>query len=265
VRHASETDAYQDWQATHITLPRVKRRVRLYPHALHASETVRTVHRRAAEREFVLLEGLHHAGILKAEVFIEHERGPALIFEHDPEAERLDLFLRNRGGNWISTYVLHWYGRSPKPSDMPTSTASITRRSAPSGHAALFMAVAGVDIKSGAYTLAQRLRLEGRLSLDLLQRFGEELLIVADWLEQKGVSHGDIKPDNIGVGRTPSGRLTLIPFDFSLANTPVDNIRAGTPPYLDPFIRRRQPPRWDLYAERFAIAMTPYEAAGSRD
>jgi len=110
-----------------------------------------------------------------------------------------------------------------------------------SGHAALFMAVAGVDIKSGAYTRAQRLRLEGRLSLDLLQRFGEELLVVADWLEQKGVSHRDIKPDNIGVGRTPSGRLTLMLFDFSLANTPVDNTRAGTPPYLDPFIRRRHP------------------------
>jgi serine/threonine protein kinase len=127
------------------------------------------------------------------------------------------------------------------------------------GHVALFMAVAGVDIKSGAYTLAQRLRLEGRLSLDLLQRFGEELLIVADWLEQNGISHRDIKPDNIGVGRAPSGRLTLILFDFSLANTPADNLRAGTPPYLDPFIRRRQPPRWDLYAERFAIAMTLYE------
>jgi serine/threonine protein kinase len=56
------------------------------------------VHRRAAEREFLLLEGLNHAGILKAEACTEHERGPALIFEHDPEAERLDLFLRNRGG-----------------------------------------------------------------------------------------------------------------------------------------------------------------------
>jgi serine/threonine protein kinase len=122
-------------------------------------------------------------------------------------------------------------------------------------------AVAGVEIKAGAYTIAQRLRSEGRLSLDLLQRFGEELLVVTDWLEQNGISHRDIKPDNIGVGKTPSGRLTLILFDFSLANTPVDNIRAGTPPYLDPFLRRRQPPRWDLYAERFAVAMTLYEMA----
>jgi hypothetical protein len=81
-----ETDAYQDWQASHIRFPEVKRRVRLYPHALHASEAIRTVHRQAAEREFLLLEGLNHAGILKAEAFIEHERGPALIFEHDPAA-----------------------------------------------------------------------------------------------------------------------------------------------------------------------------------
>ena len=128
-----------------------------------------------------------------------------------------------------------------------------------SGHTALFMAVAGVELKSGAYTLAQRLRQEGRLSLDLLQRFGEELLMVTDWLEQHGISHRDIKPDNIGVGNTPAGKLTLILFDFSLANTPVDNIRAGTPPYLDPFLRRRK--RWDLYAERFAVAMTLHEMA----
>jgi hypothetical protein len=62
-----------------------------------------------------------------------------------------------------------------------------------SGHAALFMAVAGVDIKAGAYTLAQRLRYEGRLSLDLLQRFGEELLTVTNWLEQNGVLHSDYR------------------------------------------------------------------------
>jgi serine/threonine protein kinase len=43
------------------------------------------------------LEGLNHTGILKAEAFTEHERGPALIFEHDPEALRLDLFMRQRG------------------------------------------------------------------------------------------------------------------------------------------------------------------------
>ena len=101
-----------------------------------------------------------------------------------------------------------------------------------SGHAALFMAVAGVETKAGTYTLAQRIRYEGRLSLDLLQRLGEELLDVANWLEQKGMSHRDIKPDNI-VGQTPAGKLTLILFDFSLAHACGQHSGRYTP-YLDP-------------------------------
>src|SRR5690606_14590632 len=104
-------------------------------------------------------------------------------------------------------------------------------------------------------------REEGRLSLDLLQRFGEELLGVVEWLEAEGVSHRDIKPDNVGIGQTPNGTLSLVLFDFSLSGTPAENIRAGTPPYLDPFLGTRTPPRWDPYAERFAAAMTLYEMA----
>lgn len=46
-----------------------------------------------------------------------------------------------------------------------------------------------------------------------------------------------------------------------MAETPLENIRAGTPPYLDPFLRLRRPPRWDTYAEQFAAAMTLYEMA----
>jgi serine/threonine protein kinase len=112
------------------------------------------------------------------------------------------------------------------------------------GHAALFMAKAGAESTSGTYTLVQRIREEGRLSLDLLQRFGDELLTVVDWLERNGVSHRDIKPDNIGVGATTNKALTLVLFDFSLTGTPPENIRAGTPHYLDPFLRLRKPPRW---------------------
>ncbi len=49
-------------------------------------------------------------------------------------------------------------------------------------------------------TLAQRLRAEGRLHVDLLQRFGEDLLqTVAAGSSSKGIPHRDIKPDNIGV------------------------------------------------------------------
>ena len=497
-RLLGETAAYQDWEATHVRFPKITRRVRIYPQALQSTELSRSTRRQAAEREFRLLEGINHAGILKALDLHEHERGPALIFEHDPEAQRLDWFLRDRGetldidtrlglvrqiaealqyahehrlyhralspqtllvtaptsprpvvkifdwqtaqrdstsdsaprptaeDSWqlglfgdpqsllymapeaiagmafdalkldlfsLGAIAYHVFsGRVPATSieelhqkcrlghglrisevmdgagrelqdliqfstcpavedrlatvreflDLlenvekefatsaveevvnplearaedrlaggfvvkkrlgtgSTSVALLVQRDGqegvlkvaldPSlnarvreegqllhtlrhqnivelydvvdigGHTALFMAVAGVETKAGTYTLAQRLRYEGRLSLDLLQRFGEELLTVADWLEQKGVSHRDIKPDNVGVGQTAGGKLTLVLFDFSLAHTPVDNIRAGTPPYLDPFLRRRQPPRWDLYAERFAMAMTLYEMA----
>jgi len=473
-----ESDVSQDWEASHVRFPTIMRRVRLYPQALHVTDLHRTERRQAAEREFRLLEGINHSGILKAEGFTEHERGPALIFEHDPDAERLEVFLYGRGGtldvggrlnvvrqiaetlqyaherrlyhrtlspqtilitapaspmppispqplvkifDWQTAWrdstsagtarltaenSLHlglfgdkqsllymapeaiagiafdtpkldifalgaiayhvFSGRAPattieelqqkcdvgrglhiseamdgagqalqdliqdstrpnvedrlstvqeflarlaqveqelttsaaeeevhplaaSPNDRleggfivkkrlgkgSTSVALLVERDGRegvlkvaldpsqnarlveegqilrklrhqnivecyehtevSGHAALFMAVAGVEITSGAYTLAQRIRSEGRLSLDLLQRFGEEFLVVTDWLEQNGISHRDIKPDNIGVGRTPSGKLTLILFDFSLSTTPVDNIRAGTPPLPGPF------------------------------
>jgi hypothetical protein len=116
--------------------------------------------------------------------------------------------------------------------------------------------------KAGDQTLAQRLRSDGRLHVDLLQRFGENLLETVDWLEQKGIPHRDIKPDNIGI--TPLGagnRLQLVLFDFSLSRSPRDRIRAGTVPYLEPFLSLRRPPRWDVAAERFAATMTLYEMA----
>lgn len=114
---------------------------------------------------------------------------------------------------------------------------------------------------AGAKTLAEKLKEEGRLSLDMLQRFGEELIEAANHLESEGVAHRDIKPENIGISENRSGKLQLILFDFSLCRTPADNITAGTHPYLDPFLSLRKPPRWDLYAERFALAVTLYEMA----
>ena len=121
------------------------------------------------------------------------------------------------------------------------------------GRTALLMKSAGKE------TLAYHLR-NNRPSLDLVRRFGEELLQVAVYLEDQGVYHRDIKPDNIGLcPSSHSGRLQLVLFDFSLAKTSVDNVQAGTRPYLDPFLGLRKPPRWDVYAERFAIAMTLYE------
>ncbi|WP_265288394.1 BREX system serine/threonine kinase PglW [Verminephrobacter eiseniae] len=114
---------------------------------------------------------------------------------------------------------------------------------------------------AGAKTLAEKLKEEGRLSLDMLQRFGEELIEAVNHLESEGVAHRDIKPENIGIAENRSGKLQLVLFDFSLCRTPAENITVGTHPYLDPFLSLRRPPRWDLYAERFALAVTLYEMA----
>ena len=112
-------------------------------------------------------------------------------------------------------------------------------------------------------TLGSRIRKEGRLHIDLLQRFGEDLIDVVRHLEKKGVSHRDIKPDNIAVGFASREHvLELVLFDFSLTATPPENIRAGTIGYLDPMLPlRRPPPRYDSYAERYAVAATLHEMA----
>ena len=490
-----ETDAWQDWEAEHVTVPSSKRRIRIFPHARASSTSARTAQRSAAEREYRLLDGITHDGILRVELLTDAEQGPAIVFEHDPTAERLDHFLERRGGELAPEVRLHmlrqlaetlqyaherqlyhrclgpqrvlvtkpdaplpqlkifdWQtgkhlpgqngttpgassttslgaavdsadavylapetslggldagkldlfslgtiayrlftGKTPAPTiealhsrlstghglklsddldgapeslqlvvecatdpevtDRPDSVAEflqllhqaeqelasarepredtvhpldagaddllehgflVVRRLGRgatavalqvehndrsgvlkvaldrshneriqregellrtlrhphvveayrelelSGHAAIFMAMAGADNKSGTYTLADRIREEGQLSLDLLQRFGDQLLNVVQWLEETGVSHRDLKPDNIGVSGTP---LSLVVFDFSLADTPAENIRAGTPQYRDPFLSARKPARWDAYAERFAAAMTLHEMA----
>lgn len=113
---------------------------------------------------------------------------------------------------------------------------------------------------AGGETLADRLRKEGRLGLDLLQRFGEDLLQAVASLERHGVAHRDIKPDNIGV-RSGKQRLQLVLFDFSLSRVPAEQIQVGTHPYIDPFLSKRRPPRWDQAAERYAAGVTLYEMA----
>ena len=89
--------AYQDYEGTHVALKGVKRRVRLYPIPLGASPSDRETIRRAAQREFQILEGIHHPGLLRALEYKDHERGAALIFEHDPDAIRLDHFVQQNG------------------------------------------------------------------------------------------------------------------------------------------------------------------------
>jgi serine/threonine protein kinase len=494
----SPTGTYQEWEATHVSVATSKRRIRIYSVGGNASENDRETIRRAAQREYQIIENLDHPGILKVESFTEHVLGPALIFKHDPEAVRLDHFLSESsaklsvdarlnlirpiaealkfahekrvvhralspqsilvkmkpGGN-SETKIFNWQtgyrDAATSTHDAPKLTATIhpeiliedasTVYLAPEGISDLENLGEALDIfslgaisyhifsgqppassalelnqklregrgllissvmdgagkelqeliqfsthpevinrytsvadfltqleavedeitrpeerfiqnplearagdlleggfkvisrlgrgssaiaflvekdgkevvlklsnevehnkrvlaeaetirklrhqniveaydvfeigglkaftmqRAGEETLAHRLRKEGRLHLDLLQRFGEDLLDAVRYLEEEGIQHRDIKPDNIGI--RPLGRgdkLHLLLFDFSLSQTPPDNIRAGTEPYLDPFLSLRKPKaRWDLSAERFSAAMTLYEmATGTR-
>jgi hypothetical protein len=90
-----EGDGWQDFLAKHASLG-VTRRVRVYPYARAASPDERERLGRMAMREFRVLEGIDHPGILRVLDFRETELGPALVFEHDPNSIRLDRFLREK-------------------------------------------------------------------------------------------------------------------------------------------------------------------------
>ena len=492
----SEGEGFQDWESTHVSVDTVHRRIRIYTVATASSPEIRATRARQARREFEILEGIDHPGILKVKDYKETELGPALIFDHDPKAIRLDHLLRERGASLTVTQrlqmvrdiaetlkyahakrlyhralgpqsilvhgadsaaphlrLMNWQlasrnvGDSASPNTVHRTTgtrhvedyvedpgliylAPETTRADPAQGPSLdvfslgciaytifsgkppaesvldladklrvgqglrlsdtmdgcgvrqqelvqfatcpdllarydsiqgflddldrvedelttpdpeatvdpsvattgdrleggftvvkrvgrgsssdvllvcrdgsdeehnlkvacdvahndrlvaegdvlarlhhqnivahreTLTVAGrtaLLLKSaGAKTLAEKLKEEGRLSLDMLQRFGEELMEAVNHLEAEGVAHRDIKPENIGIAESRTGKLQLVLFDFSLCRTPADNITAGTHPYLDPFLSLRRPPRWDLYAERFALAVTLYEMA----
>jgi serine/threonine protein kinase len=113
--------------------------------------------------------------------------------------------------------------------------------------------------KAGDKTLTAQLRSEGVPTLEMLGRYGDDLLSAVAHLERRGVVHRDIKPDNIGIRSLTKQRNQLVLFDFSLSGAPLDNIRVGTPGYTDPFLVSRKPQRWDLAAERYSVAVTLYE------
>jgi serine/threonine protein kinase len=118
---------------------------------------------------------------------------------------------------------------------------------------------------AGRTTLAEELN-AGRLSIDVLQRWGTDLLGALIALERHGVMQRDIKPSNLGVYQ-PNSRVEshLIMFDFSMAGVDTKNIEAGTPPYLDPFLGTGTRRQYDTAAERYGAAVVLFEmAAGQR-
>jgi serine/threonine protein kinase len=124
------------------------------------------------------------------------------------------------------------------------------------GHVALVLSYA-----SGG-TLAERIRHDGRLPLETLQRWGEDLLAAVTYLEAVGIPHRDIKPDNLGVIELGKSRMRhLVLFDFSLARAPADQLVVGTRTYLDPFLGTGERRRWDLAADRWSTAVVLHEMA----
>lgn len=493
IKLIAEGEGFQDWQSQHISIESVQRRVRIYTVANASSPELRASRARQARREFEVLEGISHPGILKVNDYKETEMGPALVFDHDPKAQRLDHLLTDRGakltvdqrlqlvrdiaetlkyahgknlyhralgpqsimvygtdGTSLSPRIMNWQTASREAANLDTvhrttgtrhvedyvedpglvylapettradathgpsldvfslgaiayhvfsgqppagSVLELTEKlrigqglrlsdvmdgcgmrlqeliqfatspdvmarydvvqdflddlvkvedelTSPDPEITIDPSIAGqgdrldggftvvkrmgrgsssdvllvreddsqeelilkvacdlahnerlvaegdvlanlrhqniVEYRrtlkvaertallmrsAGPKTLAQKIKEDGRLSLDLLQRFGEELIEVVNHLEDHGVAHRDLKPENIGIREGASRKLQLVLFDFSLCRTPTDNITAGTHPYLDPFLSLRKPPRWDLYAERFALAVTLYEMA----
>jgi serine/threonine protein kinase len=115
---------------------------------------------------------------------------------------------------------------------------------------------------AGEITLGKKIHDDGRFQVELLERFGEDLLATLQYLEDNGVFHRDIKPENIGVSELrKGGKRHLILFDFSLASSPAEVINAGTRPYLDPFLQEKSRRKYDSHAERFAAGVTLYEMA----
>jgi serine/threonine protein kinase len=119
-----------------------------------------------------------------------------------------------------------------------------------------------IEALAGTQSLADELRSNGTPNIEFLERWGIDLLEALRYLEREGRWHRDIKPDNLGVTQVgPNKEQHLVLFDFSLSQAPSTDIRAGTPPYLEPFLTDRPNKQWDLNAERYAAAVTLYEMA----
>ena len=114
---------------------------------------------------------------------------------------------------------------------------------------------------AGQRTLAQVLRQDGSLLPDQLQRFGDQLLDVLDYLQRRDTFHRDIKPDNLAIRTHPKRGASLVLFDFSLAGAPGTDVLAGTRGYRDPMLGTDRRPTYDHAAERYAAAATLHEMA----
>lgn len=92
----AEGPGWQDYLAARPAQASEVRRVRFYL-AGQAAAPDRDMITRAAEREYRILQDIHHDGIVHAVDQVDHEYGPAVVFEHDPESVRLDRWMDEHG------------------------------------------------------------------------------------------------------------------------------------------------------------------------
>lgn len=111
---------------------------------------------------------------------------------------------------------------------------------------------------AGERTLADLLRAEGTLSLELARRYGDDLLSAVQYLEERGVTHRDIKPTNVGFTGYEGRKKHLLLLDFSLSAAEPTAVNAGTAEWRDPWLYLRG--RWDAAADRFAAGAVLYHA-----
>ncbi|MBO0821991.1 MAG: protein kinase, partial [Nocardiopsaceae bacterium] len=86
---------WEDYLATNPALPRdAPRRVRVYLTEKTATDAERRSVERAAHREYMALQGISHEGIVRADDYSnELLAGPAIVFRHGENWQRLDHFL----------------------------------------------------------------------------------------------------------------------------------------------------------------------------
>nr|WP_241831768.1 BREX system serine/threonine kinase PglW [Parafrankia soli] len=88
---------WQDHHAAHAQVASEQRRVRIYLVERAAGEAERASREAVARREFLVLHGINHPGIVQVDGLENHEAGPALIFRHRPDEMRLDHYLDQYG------------------------------------------------------------------------------------------------------------------------------------------------------------------------
>jgi serine/threonine protein kinase len=114
----------------------------------------------------------------------------------------------------------------------------------------------------GDHTLAEELRQRGPLAMTIqeLERLGDDLFQALRFLDGRGVWHRDIKPENLALRKLdPRKGRELVLFDFSLAGVPDTELSVGTKDYLDPFLGTGRRDRYDQAAELYAVAVTLHE------